>query len=838
MRNGVLLLVAFAACAPVAIAQQHVKQAIDALGDPLPAGAMARLGSNRFRVSGFTRALAFGPEDRSLVAYVAGGTVVTWERGTGKELRRFEVPANYYVAFSPDGRTLAQTVEKQIRLWDTNSGKELVPLTAPKRSDDIPPVFSHVGTTLAVAGDDCIRLFTWANGKTLHTLKSGTAHTALAFSPDGQWLAARLYNPLVIQLWNVADGTHVRDIKMKSHASFHAALCFAPDSKTLAWNEQGGIRMARVATGDITAEFKTVFGATDLVFTADGKSLIYGVQGSGVHLWNLALKKKTRDLSTDWLHSPMFALSRDGKTLAVGDGDFDDRQVHLFDLAADRKLPVEPGHSIALNGVVFSADGQTLATSDRTQVIFWNARTGQRQREVKITPNYSPSLSPDLRYSVRLANGAMRITDLGASKQTEEIKHEAKDYPQWAAFASDGKQLFTVHAKTYPSQAAEDAVGRNHLQVWDWPRRKVLHSIAMDQEAFYAGLLLTPDGESAITPIADGRIEDGAGTIILSDYSKGGPIHVWNLRTKSLAQTLSGHKGAATHLSVSDDARLLASTGYDMTVRLWELASAQTIFTFPLGETWSQPVALSPDGRLLAAARDPKGERPHIGVWEVASGRELHRFPTADSSAVFLTFSPDGSRLASGMRDATVLLWDMVPVRAKVKRDAVKLPLEELVPHGKKLSSLDATDAHRAAWTLIDAGDEAIAVLQEHVRSANVDRKTVQKLATELESVHFATRIKAAAALVQLGDLAELVLRDFLAANPSLEARRRIEPILRYESMFVNPMTLARLRSIHVLERIGTATARQTLTKLAGGIPQARTTREAAAALQRWGSKK
>src|SRR4051794_3905073 len=59
----------------------------DLLGDPLPPGAVARLGSSRFRVNGWTRSLAFGPGDATLLAYCQD-QVVIWERATGKQMRQ------------------------------------------------------------------------------------------------------------------------------------------------------------------------------------------------------------------------------------------------------------------------------------------------------------------------------------------------------------------------------------------------------------------------------------------------------------------------------------------------------------------------------------------------------------------------------------------------------------------------------------------------------------------------------------------------------------------------------------------------------------------------------
>jgi hypothetical protein len=81
---------------------------------------------------------------------------------------------------------------------------------------------------------------------------------------------------------------------------------------------------------------------------------------------------------------------------------------------------------------------------------------------------------------------------------------------------------------------------------------------------------------------------------------------------------------------------------------------------------------------------------------------------------------------------------------------------------------------------------------------------------------------------------AEPALKKALAANPALEARRRIQELLEnIARRELAPPELQALRGVEVLERIGSPEARAWLTALAKGDPISRATREAGAALQR-----
>src|SRR5262249_22194158 len=80
----------------------------DRLGDPLPAGAVARMGTHRLRYQGNANAVAFSPDGKTVVVAGDDQTIRLWDRATSKEVRslnghRGPVTA---LALSPDGKTL------------------------------------------------------------------------------------------------------------------------------------------------------------------------------------------------------------------------------------------------------------------------------------------------------------------------------------------------------------------------------------------------------------------------------------------------------------------------------------------------------------------------------------------------------------------------------------------------------------------------------------------------------------------------------------------------------------------------------------------------------------
>src|SRR5262249_20925301 len=105
---------------------EPVQARTDLYGDPLPDGALTRLGTLRFR----GRGPVFAPDGESFVTSRAN-LVFHMDLATGKLLRRFAVPLQNDTAFalSPDGKTLAAGVynleQNFIQFWDLATGQEL-----------------------------------------------------------------------------------------------------------------------------------------------------------------------------------------------------------------------------------------------------------------------------------------------------------------------------------------------------------------------------------------------------------------------------------------------------------------------------------------------------------------------------------------------------------------------------------------------------------------------------------------------------------------------------------------------------------------------------------------
>jgi hypothetical protein len=238
------------------------------------------------------------------------------------------------------------------------------------------------------------------------------------------------------------------------------------------------------------------------------------------------------------------------------------------------------------------------------------------------------------------------------------------------------------------------------------------------------------------------------------------------------------------------------------------------------------------------AACDPDA----LWVWDAFTGTRLLKRawpegfwnPYSSPPFVSLAFVPKRNAVATGMRDGTVLVWDLFP-EAWPKVDLRKeIGAKDLDGYWTDLADDDVPKAYRTIGTL--AGSPALCVpfMKNRLKpAAETDAKQVPRLLADLDSDQFETREQAAKELAKLREAIEPVLRKVMERKPSEEVRRRVKELLDMPKAVPSSENLRTLRAIQVLERIGTNEACAVLKKLATGAAAARETQEAMEALER-----
>jgi hypothetical protein len=341
-------------------------------------------------------------------------------------------------------------------------------------------------------------------------------------------------------------------------------------------------------------------------------------------------------------------------------------------------------------------------------------------------------------------------------------------------------------------------------------------------------------------------------------------VHFWSLKTGKSTKKLPGR---GFGLALSPDGKSVAVGGYGAylagpgepaAIRINQVSIKTDIRTTLLGADGNEPglplnpaggaLAFSPDGHFLAVGRGTERHlyaggggvivnTPNLATpvqfLEVATGKPALTLGAAPTDATAIAVSPDGTRLAACTRSGEVKILDLKPARFDAAA-AKKLTRKDAEALWQKLAGADAPAAYEAAWTLAAAGDVALALCKQRLRTTQVDPARVKRLLADLESRRFSARDAALKELRALGTAAEADVRRALGASPSLDARKKLEDLARvFDRQTLSGNRLLHNRGVLVLERVATPAARDLLKKIADGEGQTYLGRQARLALDR-----
>jgi RNA polymerase sigma factor (sigma-70 family) len=780
----------------------------DRYGDPLPPGAIARMGTVRFRT--WATSVAFLPGDKML-ATVAQEVVSFWDVATGKETRRRSVDMRWGSAYalSDDGKLLAVGAipnDNTIHLWEVDTGKHLREFRGHEGWIHA-LAFAADGRTL-ISGDtqgkNTVRVWDTDTGKELRRIEVGHPVGGVAVSPDGKLLVAAG--------WDVASTVSIREMdtgkelhRFKLPLGVHEVI-FAPDGKTLAdiedWNDDGGIRENKVhlwdpATGKLRQQFKMREHILCAAFSPDSKTLATGHLQT-FHLWDVATGKWQDRFEGHDGRFDRVAFSGDGKTLVTSG----ENTIRLWDTATGKEMRYSgDGHQAPVDALTFMGKGATLVSASGDHTLrHWDAATGREIRKFSGMGDgvYSPSFVIKERIGAHTVNNEVHLFDPATGKELRRLRYP--DRVVRVALTDDGKTLAVYcGGNNLTLRLVETATGKERL--------------ARRYPDFVQVIAFSPSGHVlALGPTKP--------ILPVLDTATGNEVYQLRLAENAI------------NLTFSPDGKTMAwGAGYG-TLRFWEVATGKerAVWTDRDLRSGSQ-MAFSPDGLLLALG-DADGR---LRLISAATGKELKRLQGHGNGFTCLAFAPDGKTLASGNWDTTALIWDISGLKELKEELTVALRAEQLEALWTDLANKDATHAYRAIQDLIAAPKQAVPFLAQHVQpQAPVTDKRIAQLIAELDNERFEPREAATIELAGLEKRAEPLLREALANDPSPEARRRLESLLGYLQA---PVTFAPtqrlLRTIEVLEHLATPEARQLMQKLAAGVPDACLTREAKAALER-----
>ncbi len=774
----------------------------DLYGDPLPKGALARIGTVRFRHGRELRCLAFSHESRLLATSGADHTVSIWDVANGKEQHRFDTPGAYIaaddLAFSPDGQVLAIAME-ELQIRDVETGKLVFRSKDNRRHKKV--AFAADGKTaltfgyIYLSGDKFIKVWDVGTWNEVRAFTIPRSVEKVAFSPDGRKVAVVVKD--TVYIWDANTGQKVRSLP--KHYSPIRELAFSPDSRHLVACDASyeAFRVWDTRTGKQQFEVRTShFQVYFLGFTPDGKKIIAAGYDGSVRLWDRQAGKQVRQFPIIRNSRGPFALSPDGKWLAGSEG------LRFWDVSTGREKNI--GGDCGQK-VYFFRDGKRVAVGPHVHVA--DVKTGKvlhsfPEPDFEQHSEFSFFHDTVLRYSHK--DKKFLIHDALAKKLLTKMSLPNPPLRWGLQLSPDLKRYLWWTSKknllgTNPSLGLYDSVSGKKWQEWTAPAN-----------GEFTGYSFSRDGQRLLAVLAEKKQNVRAHFIAHRDLS----VAVWNTRTGDLILHLPPEKiGFAIMNPVSQltpDNRFLSVLTSERTLLIHETISGKLVKRISFSpKEYSGQFALSDDGRILAVAfYQPYN---YVCLYHVATGQKLQTYTGHRGYISSLAFSRDGSKLASAALDQTTLIWPVPPL----PDPKVKLSPKQWPNLWKDLGREDAGKGFQVHWQLVGYGDEVVPFLDKYLQPPiPVSDDKIAQLVKDLGSGQFVVRTKAESELAQMGKLAESALKKGLQKNPSLEVQLRIEKLLAQ----LDPISLRDLRfvrAVSVLEHIGTAAARKVLERVA-----------------------
>lgn len=223
-------------------------------------------------------------------------------------------PSNLLV-FSPDSTWLASGSGE---VWNTQTGELAQKFTGIPVVENVwGAVFSPDGSRLVVSTSEDLQTWNLGDGSVSSLRdKAPVGIYTMAFSPDGSMIALA-YNHSALILVDSSTGEPIDS--MQYGRNWFTSLAFSPDGQTLAAGTTDG-KALLLKISDLTV-LKTFvvassFWATGLAFSPDGSILVSGEQ-STMQLWNVADGKQLANLEISGSFSDYFTFTPDGKSILL-----------------------------------------------------------------------------------------------------------------------------------------------------------------------------------------------------------------------------------------------------------------------------------------------------------------------------------------------------------------------------------------------------------------------------------------------------------------------------------------------------------------------------------------
>ncbi|KAK5718094.1 hypothetical protein LTR17_015882 [Elasticomyces elasticus] len=551
--------------------------------------------------------IAISPDGELLASGSDDSTIAVWKIRSSEIRYTLTGHTNWInaVTFSPDGSLLATgSMDETIRLWDASTGQELGVLRG--STSFVNSIAFSPDSAYIVSGTADQAMPLWDIGKKevcmFYDGHLGSINS-VKFSRDGDRIVSGS-DDTTVRLWDAITGSEI--MTLHGHAKKVWAVAFSHDACTIASaSSDKSIRLWNARTGDtLNTLLGHASGINAVVFSQNDTDIASSSFDGEVRLW---------DAKTGGLRSRMNKFADD----AESDIALTAKSAARTEEPADSEVVADDiikAHASAVTCLMFSPDGQTVASGSSDNVIKLWTDEGMVQRKLDghVGGILDLIFSPDSR---RLASASEDNTAKLWDPTSRTMLHSFDGHlgsvrrvrfssvGHLLASCSDDRTIRLWDTSTGSSLATlrghPDAVSDVSFSAND----KLMASCSVDGTICIWDLqsfeLLGGPIKAHSKPITSVAVSPDSS--LVASCSSDGSIKLWTIMGK-ICGTLQGHKLPVTSIAFSLDTKRLVSCSEDQTMKLWSVETLSVQDTLDVGVSLRN-VEFSPCSRHIKSDR-------------------------------------------------------------------------------------------------------------------------------------------------------------------------------------------------------------------------------------------
>ncbi|MBN1344461.1 MAG: hypothetical protein JXQ73_17360 [Phycisphaerae bacterium] len=595
---------------------------LDGLGDPLPAGAVQRLGTLRMKFSAGVADYCYLPDGRAAV--VTGTNVEVWDlsQGQRQDVRKVGDAGLISVMLRPDAKALLLADSRgSVIEWGLEEHRPLHRWPANQRKLNV-AIYSPNAQRVLTTGSVPPTIKEWllAEERELVSIQSGMACIrAAVYDADGKtaWVGGGYEH--ILERYDLTTGECLAKL-WKDYCVY--TMKRSADGQRLLVGSRHRCSEWRVSDATKLAEYSGHHGhaVPSIAYCRDPNDILTGSRDGSIRRWDRHQPGKY--LARWWPHQGQvreLRVSPDGKwALSYGDNLLIETSV------ASGKARIQwDRHRGPVQAAAFLPSGrQAVSGSTDGTLRIWDVTTGKTARLIEGANlgAYAVTVAPDgQRIAVGCKDGKVREFACGDGRLLRELAGH-RGWVRSVAYAPDGKRLVS---------SADDG----SIRVWPAAGSELIARLVGHRGGVLA-VAVSPDGRRAMSGGRDGT------------------VRFWDLSAGKQICQAEAHRGWVNAVVFVGNGKRALSGGRDGRVLTWDVASGKMAGEMQHG-SWVESLACSPDGaRCYSGGDDGK-----VVAWDLGTRKRTATFAGHDGAVLALACSPDGKRVVSGSGDTTLLVW-------------------------------------------------------------------------------------------------------------------------------------------------------------------------------------